>query len=142
MYYIELISLKGSSQLRIILLLLIIVPAMEIGVLILSGNTIGVWPTIGLIIFTGILGAYLARTQGLETLRLAQLQMSQGQIPGEAILDGLCILVGGVVLLTPGFITDAIGFLLLIPTSRGVIKIWLQKLIKKMVDNGNIHIIR
>jgi UPF0716 protein FxsA len=128
--------------LRIILLLLIIVPAMEIGVLILSGNTIGVWPTIGLIIFTGILGAYLARTQGLETLRLAQLQMSQGQIPGEAILDGLCILVGGVVLLTPGFITDAIGFLLLIPTSRGVIKIWLQKLIKKMVDNGNIHIIR
>lgn len=127
---------------RIFLLLLIIVPALEIGLLILSGNTLGIWPTIILIILTGIIGAWLARKQGLETIRAAQEQMRSMQIPGEAILDGLCILVGGVVLLTPGFITDALGFFMLIPTTRSIIKIWLRKIIKRLIDNGNFYIIR
>lgn len=122
---------------KLLLLLLIIVPAMEIGVLILSGNTIGVIPTILLIILTGILGAALAKKEGLNAIRTAQLQASQGQVPGSVLLDGVCILVGGVVLLTPGFITDAMGFLLLIPQTRAIFKGFLQKMFYHMVKNGS-----
>jgi UPF0716 protein FxsA len=122
---------------RYLILLIIVIPAFEIGLLILSGNLIGVWPTIALIILTGVLGAWLARRQGAEALRLAQIQMQSGQVPGEAILDGISILVGGVVLLTPGFITDATGFFLLIPATRAVAKMWLRRLIGKMINRGN-----
>ncbi|MFB4163002.1 FxsA family protein [Alteribacillus sp. JSM 102045] len=119
-------------------LLLIVVPALEIGILILSGNTIGIWPTILLIILTGILGAWLAKREGLHTIRTAQVQMQNGEVPGGLVLDGICILIGGAVLLTPGFITDAIGFFLLIPYTRGMIKALLQKIFAKLIQNGNI----
>lgn len=127
---------------RYILLLLIIVPAAEIGVLLLSGNTIGLWPTLSIIIFTGILGAYLAKKQGLETIRKAQDQLRYGQMPGDAILDGICILIGGTLLLTPGFITDAIGFSLLAPPTRTFYKKLLLTGIRKWIDKGTITIIR
>ncbi|GAE27900.1 FxsA protein [Halalkalibacter wakoensis JCM 9140] len=125
---------------RLLLLLIIIVPALEIAVLILSGNIIGVWPTILLIIATGVLGAWLAKKEGLQALRLAQLQTQQGQLPSTVILDGLCILVGGVVLLTPGFITDAIGFFLLVPVTRTYAKALLLKMFNQLVKNGNFVI--
>jgi UPF0716 protein FxsA len=128
--------------LRYILLLLIIIPACEIGVLLFFGNLIGVWATIAIIILTGILGAYLAKRQGLETIRRAQMDMQYGRVPGEAIMDGVCILVGGVLLLTPGFITDATGFLMLFPQTRVLFKGLLKKGLKKWFDNGNITIIR
>ncbi|MFD2705280.1 FxsA family protein [Salibacterium lacus] len=121
-----------------LLLLLIIVPAFEVGVLILSGSIIGVWPTILLIILTGLLGAWLARKEGMETIRTARLQMQNNEVPGSLVLDGICILVGGAVLLTPGFITDAAGFFLLIPYTRGVVKALLQKLFKKIMNSGSV----
>ncbi|MGM0853414.1 MAG: FxsA family protein [Bacillota bacterium] len=127
---------------RYMLLLLIIVPAFEIGLLVLSGQAIGLVPTVLLIITTGILGAYLAKKQGIETLRKAQQDMQYGQLPGDAIIDGLCILVGGVVLLTPGFITDAIGFLLLLPPTRKMFKPFIYKLFKRWINNGNVIIYR
>ncbi|TMU85801.1 membrane protein FxsA [Bacillus sp. BHET2] len=127
---------------RYILLLLIIVPALEIGLLVLSGQAIGLIPTVLLIISTGILGAYLAKKQGIETLRKAQKDMQYGQLPGDAIMDGLCILVGGVVLLTPGFITDAIGFLLLLPPTRNLFKPFIYRLFKRWINNGNVIIYR
>ncbi|KAA0563553.1 membrane protein FxsA [Bacillus sp. CH30_1T] len=127
---------------RYMLLLLIIVPAFEIGLLVLSGQAIGLVPTVLLIITTGILGAYLAKKQGMETLRKAQQDMQYGQLPGDAIIDGLCILVGGVVLLTPGFITDAIGFLLLLPPTRKMFKPFIYKLFKRWINNGNVIIYR
>lgn len=127
---------------RYILLLLIIVPALEIGLLVLSGQAFGLIPTVLLIITTGILGAYLAKKQGMETLRKAQQNMQYGQLPGDAIIDGLCILVGGVVLLTPGFITDAIGFLLLLPPTRKMFKPFIYKLFKRWINNGNVIIYR
>ncbi|SDH74549.1 FxsA family protein [Alteribacillus bidgolensis] len=119
-------------------LLLIIVPALEIGLLVLSGNAIGVWPTILLIILTGILGAWLAKKEGLNTIRTAQLQMQNGEVPGKLVLDGICILVGGAVLLTPGFITDAVGFFLLIPYTRAIIKALLERIFAKLIQNGSI----
>ncbi|SDW69680.1 UPF0716 protein FxsA [Marinococcus luteus] len=121
-------------------LLLIIVPAAEVGVLILSGNTIGIWPTIALIIATGLLGAWLAKREGLQVFRTLQMQTQRGEMPGDIVLDGVCILVGGTLLLTPGFITDALGFSLLIPWSRRGMKAVLKKWFKKMVDNGNIKV--
>ncbi|EIJ79237.1 phage T7 F exclusion suppressor FxsA [Bacillus methanolicus PB1] len=127
---------------RYFLLFLIIVPALEIAILLLSGKTIGVLPTIFLLIFTGVLGAYLAKRQGLETIRKVQEQLRYGQIPGDALLDGICILIGGTLLLTPGFITDTAGFLLLAPPMRKFFKKLLIKAFKRWIDKGNLMIIR
>ncbi|UGB29776.1 FxsA family protein [Metabacillus sp. B2-18] len=127
---------------RLLMFLIIVIPALEIGILILSGNTIGPIPTVLLIILTGVVGAWLAKKQGLETLRKAQQEMQFGQIPGMAIIDGLCILIGGVLLLTPGFITDTVGFLLLFPYSRNKFKPILLTTIRKMIDKNQITIIR
>jgi UPF0716 protein FxsA len=127
---------------RYILLLMIIIPAAEIGVLLLSGNTIGVWPTLAVILLTGVLGAFLAKRQGLETIRKVQEQLRFGQMPGDAILDGACILIGGILLLAPGFITDALGFILLLPPARKVLKNLLYQGLKKWMNKGTITIIR
>jgi UPF0716 protein FxsA len=126
---------------RFLLLILIIIPAMEIGILIWSGNTIGVPQTIFMIITTGVLGAWLAKRQGLEAIRLAQVQLQNGDIPSDVLLDGICILVGGVLLLTPGFITDLTRFLLLIPYSRAVVKLWIRRYIQKKINNGQFTFI-
>jgi UPF0716 protein FxsA len=127
---------------RLLLILIIVIPALEIGVLLLSGKTIGVIPTVLLIILTGVVGAWLAKKQGIETFKKAQQQMQYGQIPGEAIIDGLCILVGGLFLLSPGFVTDLTGILLLFPKSRNLIKPVLLRIIRKMIDRNQITIIR
>ncbi|MDL4840663.1 FxsA family protein [Aquibacillus rhizosphaerae] len=127
---------------RWVLLFVLIVPALEIGILIWAGGVIGPWWVVFLILLTGIIGAWLAKQQGLDTLNRARQSMSYGQLPHEQIFDGICILIGAVVLLTPGFITDAIGFLLLLPFTRGPIKLWLQKVLKTMMDKGTITIFR
>lgn len=138
------VSLKQNrgGLMRYILLLMIIVPAAEIGVLLLSGNTIGLWPTLAIILLTGVLGAYLAKKQGLETIRKIQDQLRYGQMPGDAILDGACILIGGTLLLAPGFITDALGFTLLLPSARKGFKNILYIGLKKWINKGTITIIR
>lgn len=127
---------------RYLILLIIAVPAAEIGVLLLSGKTIGVWPTIGIIILTGVLGAYLAKKQGLETIKRAQAQLRYGHMPGDAILDGICILVGGTLLLTPGFITDITGFLMLAPPTNSFFKKLIMKWFRKWIDRNTVTIIR
>ncbi len=127
---------------RWLLLLIIIVPALEIGVLVWAGNWIGPWWVILLIITTGVIGAWLAKQQGLETIRNIQMSMQSGQMPQDVLLDGACILIGGAFLLTPGFITDTIGFLLLIPGTRTPIKGFLKRMIMKMMDRGTVTIYR
>lgn len=122
---------------RGLFLLFIIVPALEIWVLILSGRWIGVPLTILIIILTGLLGARLARKEGLDTLRRAQEQMSYGQVPGESLLDGICVIVGGVLLLTPGFITDITGFLLLYKPTRRFAKNKIKNWLKRKIDRGD-----
>lgn len=139
---ISLHPVRGSKLMRILFALIIIVPAMEIGLLILSGNTLGVWPTLLLIIATGVLGAWLAKKQGLEVIRKAREDMHYGQMPGYAIIDGMCVLVGGTLLLTPGFITDSMGFILLFPATRNTIKPLIGKIIQRMINNGQFTIIR
>jgi UPF0716 protein FxsA len=123
-------------------LFIVIVPAIEIAVLLYSGQLIGVWPTIVLIILTGILGTYLAKQQGLETIRRTQEQLRRGMMPGEAVLDGISILVGGTLLLTPGFVTDIMGLMLLLPPTRKFFKVLMLKAFKNWIDRGNIKVIR
>ncbi|AJD91744.1 exlusion protein FxsA [Jeotgalibacillus malaysiensis] len=125
-----------------LMLLIIVVPALEIAILISAGNLIGVIPTVLLIILTGVLGAYLAKSQGLQALKKVQNMTVFDGGPGDAVIDGLCILIGGVVLLTPGFITDAIGFFLLIPATRKLVKPLIYKWIQRKMRNGNVIIHR
>ena len=127
---------------RYLVLMLIIVPAAEIAILLLSGKTIGVLPTLAIIILTGVLGGFLAKKQGLEVVRKFQMDMQYGRVPGEALLDGICILIGGILLLSPGYITDAAGFLLLIPATRSSLKVILLKIFKHWIDKKNVTIIR
>lgn len=116
---------------RLIILIMIVIPIVEIWGLISVGRLIGTWQTIGVLLLTGFVGAYLARREGKRVWALARLQMSQRQVPTQSILDGICILVGGLLLLIPGFFTDLIGILLIIPPTRAVFRIWLVVLIQK-----------
>ena len=107
---------------RRLLPLFIIVPIVELALLIQLGRWIGLWPTLALIATTAVLGAALASREGLQTWRAFQLDMYQGKLPGRPIMDGLSIFAGGALLLTPGLITDLLGFSLILKPSRR----WLQ----------------
>ena len=115
-----------------------IIPVVELYLLIKIGSIIGAIPTILIVIGTGFLGAYLARVQGLKTMWKVRDNLSQGIMPAEELLDALLIVVAGVVLLTPGFLTDFLGFSLLIPASRNLIKRWLRKQLERLYFQGNI----
>ena len=107
-----------------------IIPVVEIYLLIQIGSAFGVFTSIALVVFTGFLGAYLARIQGLQTIFRIQESLREGRMPSGELLDALLIGVAGLVLLTPGFLTDTVGFVLLIPSTRNAIKSWLQSKIK------------
>lgn len=99
-------------------LLLLVVPLAEIATFVVVGGQIGVLPTIGLVILTTIVGMFLLRIQGLGALRRIQAVMNRGESPGRDLVHGLMIMVAGVLLLIPGFITDTIGLLLFVPAIR------------------------
>ena len=107
-----------------------IIPIIEIYLLIEIGSMFGALTAVTLVILTGFLGAFLARMQGLQTLYQIQESLREGRMPSGELLDALLIVIAGLVLLTPGFITDSVGFLLLIPTTRNSIKIWLRRQIE------------
>ena len=107
-----------------------IIPVVEIYLLIQIGTIFGALTSIALVIVTGFLGAYLARIQGLQTLFRIQKSLREGRMPSGELLDAFLIGIAGLVLLTPGFLTDAFGFLLLIPNTRTAIKQWLHRQIE------------
>src|SRR5690625_4748230 len=113
---------------RWLLLAILIIPIIEIMIFVLVGNHFGVWWVLGLIALTAVVGIFLARHQGLENWRRAQESMHYGEYPAQYIVDGLCILVGAILLITPGFLTDILGFILLIPWTRRVVKTQLLNL--------------
>lgn len=125
----------------ILLTIFIIIPVLEITAIMLSGNLIGIGPTLILIFLTAILGGYYARKQGLETIRKAQRQMQYGEMPGDTMIEGICIFAGAILLLLPGFFTDILGILLLLPPTRSLFKARLIKTITKRVNKRNIKII-
>jgi UPF0716 protein FxsA len=105
-----------------LLLLFTVVPLVELFLLVKLGTVIGIGPTVLIVICTGVLGAWLARWQGLGVLRRVSDDLAQGRLPADALIDGLLILIAGAVLLTPGLITDALGFLLLVPQGRALVR--------------------
>ncbi|MGO4497885.1 FxsA family protein [Paenibacillus sp. 2RAB27] len=126
---------------RWIIAIFILVPAVEITMLIMLGHLVGGWMTFLLIIASGFLGAYFAKREGRKVMEYAKFEWSQGQLPAQQILDGICIFLGGILLITPGFITDILGFLLVFPYTRPIFKILLLAIIRKQIGKGNMHII-
>ena len=101
-----------------ILLAFIGVPLIEIALFIKLGGFIGLWPTIAIVIATAMAGTALIRRQGINTLQRAQQEMDAQRLPVRELFDGVCLLFAGALLLTPGFLTDTIGFTLLVPQLR------------------------
>lgn len=116
---------------KILLLLFLLVPIAEIFVLIEVGSVVGTVPTIGLVVFTAMLGAVLMRAQGFATLQRVQKSLEQGELPAVALLEGAVILVAGALLLTPGFLTDSVGFACLVPVWRRLV---IQRLLARQVS--------
>ncbi len=108
-----------------------IIPLVEIYILIKIGSYFGAITSILLVVFTGVLGAYLAKIQGLNTYFRIQQSLQEGRLPSSELIDAVLILFAGILLLTPGFLTDFFGFLLLIQITRNFIKFWLQKIFRK-----------
>ncbi|MBU0533320.1 MAG: FxsA family protein [Candidatus Omnitrophica bacterium] len=121
-----------------LILLFTLIPIIELALLIEIGKHIGVIYTLTIVIVTGVLGAFLAREQGFKTLQKIETEVNGGIMPGEEIIDGVIILCGGILLLTPGLLTDAVGFLALIPVTRAFIKKELKKKIQKIMDDGKV----
>lgn len=115
-------------------ILFTIVPVAEIYLLIKLGRLLGAGTTIAIVLLTGALGAYLARQQGFSVLTKIQKDLQNGIPPTDRLLDGALILVGGVVLLTPGFLTDLTGLLLLLPPTRRIAKSYLTSWAKKRIN--------
>lgn len=120
---------------RWFLLSILILSALEIGIFIWVGGMIGPWWIVLIILLTGLAGVTIAKNQGMKTWNRAQLLMHNGQVPTEEITDGICILAGAIFLITPGFITDIVGFILVLPITRPMFKHSIQKLLKWMMLN-------
>jgi UPF0716 protein FxsA len=128
-------------MLRRLILLFVIVPIAELALLIQLGRWIGLWPTLALILATGALGATLASREGLRAWHELQLDLTEGRIPGRPILDGLSIFAGGALLLTPGLITDLLGFALLArPTRRWIQGRVVKRLGGALLRQGQIYV--
>ena len=121
-------------------LLFIVVPIVELMLLIRMGQIVGLLPTLALVVTTGVVGAGLARVEGLKALWTLQSELAQGRLPAQAIMDGLAILVGGALLLTPGILTDILGFSLLLPRSRRAIQKRVRARLEKRMREGAMSV--
>lgn len=119
---------------RVLFIFFIIIPIIEIAVLMQVGSLLGLWPTMAIVIITAWLGAKNVRQQGLATMQSVQTKMAQGQMPSDEIVAGLMLLIAGVLLVTPGFVTDIFGLSLLIPQVR----LALIKTVQKHLVTGKL----
>lgn len=121
----------------VLFLLFLGIPLIEIGLFIQVGGLIGLVPTLLIVIGTALLGSMLLRAQGLATYRKAQTDMAGGMVPVDQVVHGLFLLVAGVLLLTPGFLTDALGFLLFVPPIRLALG---RRFLKYFAARGEVHV--
>ncbi len=125
-----------------LLLLFTLGPLLELYLLIVIGRQIGPLPTILIVLATGLLGVFLARAQGFLVLGQIGDSLRRGELPGEAIVDGVLVLIGSAFLLTPGLITDTAGFLLLLPGSRATVRRLVLNRLKRALEEGTLRIYR
>ena len=117
-------------------ILFAILPILEIMLLINVSDRIGGWNTFAVVLITAFLGAYFVRREGANTLRDVQLKMAQGEMPSKELSEGLLLLVAGVLLVTPGFITDIVGLLFTLPFTRGPIA---ASIVKSFMQSGKLQ---
>jgi len=123
-----------------LLMLFLLTPAVELGLLIQVDRLIGFWPTIGLIVATGIAGSFLARREGLNTWRQLNQRLGAGDLPGKELIDGVIILMAGALLVTPGVLTDVIGFLGLLPPTRALIRRLVMRRFRRKMEEGSLQV--
>ncbi|NLL14638.1 MAG: FxsA family protein [Fibrobacter sp.] len=119
-----------------LVLLFTVLPLIELVILIEIGTHIGAFSTVLVVIATAIIGASLAKIQGINTIKRIQKSLAEGRIPAEELLDGFLIFIAGLLLIAPGFLTDISGFLFLIPVSRNRIKLWVKRKMQQWINRG------
>lgn len=119
-----------------LVIIFILIPAIEIGIFIWTGQKLGIWLIIALIFLSGAVGLMFVRHQGMETWKRLQFALYNREIPKEEILDGICIISGGILLIAPGFLTDFIGFLLVLPWTRKPFKKLITLYLVKKISEG------
>jgi UPF0716 protein FxsA len=124
----------------LLLLMFVVLPILELWLLLKVGAVIGGLAALGLIIATGVLGATLARRQGLAVFQRMQAELQQGRQPTTSMLEGFAILLAGVVLMTPGFLTDVLGLALPVPPSRPAILAGLRHRLEASIRSGRTHV--
>ena len=122
----------------ILILLFTVIPIIELALLIKIGQIWGLKNTLALVILTGVFGAILLKVQGINVLRRISNELSQGILPSDALFDGFFIFCGGLLLITPGVITDLLGLLMLFPITRKLLKYWVRRKIRKAFEQGKV----
>lgn len=122
-------------------LLFVIIPVLELMLLVKMGQVVGLVPTLALVLFTGVAGAAMARAEGLRVFWQFQRELGSGRLPGQALLDGISVLVGGAFLLTPGILTDLAGFTLLLPATRRLIQSRVRRALERRLRDGTIRVV-
>jgi len=118
-----------------------VIPFIEIYLLMKVGYYVGAFNTLAIVILTGLLGAWLARLEGVRTAMKVRESLRRGELPAEEMLDAVLIFMAGVVLLTPGFVTDLAGVAILVPKTRYVFKRWLRKKFDEWIANNKANIV-
>ncbi len=126
--------------LHYLIALFIGLPVVELALLLKLHDLMGLGPTILLVLITGVAGAALVRRQGVAILFRIQREMAEGHLPAPQMIDGIMVLLAGALLITPGLLTDTVGFALLIPVVRAYIRTWLRKTLEHKMRNGYIKV--
>jgi len=137
-------SWESGSALEMFLKFLLIfvgISLLELVLILRVGQVVGIWYTVLLMIMTTFFGVLLAKYQGFLAIREMKNSLAYGQMPGEAILDGLLVLIGGILLFIPGFITDIVGLLCLLPFTKRIFKEYIKKLLRFYLATGQIRMI-
>lgn len=128
--------IQNASLFRRLLLLFTVVPVVDLALLVWLGGRIGFWPTAGMIVGTALLGSYLAQREGLSALARFRGSLAAGEMPGDALTDGIIVLIAGALLIAPGVLTDLTGILGLFPPTRRLVKRAVLKRVKRGAFGG------
>lgn len=121
---------------------IIVLTVLEIALFIALGNQVGILTTLLIIVGTGALGIFLARKEGFQAVRNLQASLQAGQAPGPAALDAACVLIGGLILILPGFLTDIIGLVFVLPFTRKLVQKAMYKVLRKQLKKSSVVIVQ
>jgi UPF0716 protein FxsA len=120
-----------------VFLALLVVPVAEIAVIVAVGSVIGGWQTLALLLAESALGAYLVKREGSRSWQALRVALNTGRMPGRELADATLVLIGGTLLLTPGFLTDIFGFFFILPFTRPITRRWLQRVVERRLVDGS-----